>query len=137
MVAIGVITLLVAVGLPFLRVEFGVPDDRVLPSDDPARQVSEVLRTDFSSAEVDDAVVNLDRFPVFFPEKRTFFLQDADIFSFGGLNRNGIPFFSRRLGLDADRRPVDIAFALFVFGFYLGHQFWIFKKINHGHGHGF
>ena len=53
MVAIGVITLLVAVGLPFLRVEFGVPDDRVLPSDDPARQVSDVLREEFSSADAD------------------------------------------------------------------------------------
>ena len=31
----------------------GVPDDRVLPSDDPARHVSEVLRTEFSSADAD------------------------------------------------------------------------------------
>ncbi len=52
-VAIAAITLLVGVGLPFLGVEFGVPDDRVLPSDDPAREVSEVLRSEFSSAESD------------------------------------------------------------------------------------
>ncbi|MDX2378714.1 MAG: MMPL family transporter, partial [Acidimicrobiia bacterium] len=46
----GVILLLVA-GLPFLGVEFGVPDDRVLPEGDPAREVSETLRSDFDSAE--------------------------------------------------------------------------------------
>jgi hypothetical protein len=66
------------------------------------------LNTDFSAAEVDDRVINLERFPVFFPEKRSFFLQDADIFSFAGLDDNGIPFFSRRIGLDDDRQPVDI-----------------------------
>jgi hypothetical protein len=66
------------------------------------------LNTDFSAAEVDDRVINLERFPVFFPEKRGFFLQDADIFSFAGLEDNGIPFFSRRIGLDEDRQPVDI-----------------------------
>ncbi len=51
MAAVAAVTLLVAVGLPFLRVEFGVPDDRVLPTDDPARQTSEILRTEFVSAE--------------------------------------------------------------------------------------
>ena len=57
------------------------------------------LNTDFSSTEVDDRQINLSRFSLFFPEKRDFFLQDVDIFSFGGLRRNGIPFFSRRIGL--------------------------------------
>ena len=52
-VAVAGIVVLLAVGLPFLRVEFGVPDDRVLPADDPARAVSEMLRDDFSSAEAD------------------------------------------------------------------------------------
>ena len=52
-VAIAAVTLLVGAGLPFLGVEFGVPDDRVLPSDDPGRRVSDVLRSDFSSAETD------------------------------------------------------------------------------------
>jgi hypothetical protein len=66
------------------------------------------INTDFSAAEVDDRVINLERFPVFFPEKRTFFLQDADIFSFADIEDNGIPFFSRRIGLDDDRQPVDI-----------------------------
>jgi hypothetical protein len=66
------------------------------------------VNTDFSAAEVDDRVINLERFPVFFPEKRTFFLQDADIFTFANLDGNGIPFFSRRIGLDESREPVDI-----------------------------
>ena len=56
------------------------------------------LNTDFSATEVDDRQINLTRFNLFFPEKRDFFLQDVDIFSFGGLRRNGIPFFSRRIG---------------------------------------
>jgi hypothetical protein len=66
------------------------------------------VNTDFSAAEVDDRVINLERFSVFFPEKRTFFLQDADIFSFASIENNGIPFFSRRIGLDENREPVDI-----------------------------
>jgi len=66
------------------------------------------VNTDFSAVEVDDRVINLERFSVFFPEKRTFFLQDADIFEFANLDGNGIPFFSRRIGLDENREPVDI-----------------------------
>lgn len=57
------------------------------------------VNTDFSATDVDDQVVNLSRFSVFLPERRDFFLQDADIFNFGGINRNGRPFFSRTIGL--------------------------------------
>lgn len=68
------------------------------------------LNTDFSATEVDDRQVNLTRFSLFFPEKRDFFLQDSEIFSFGGGgSNNGIPFYSRRIGLDArSGQPVDI-----------------------------
>ena len=66
------------------------------------------MNTDFSATEVDDRQINLTRFSLFFPEKRDFFLQDVDIFSFGGLQRNGIPFFSRRIGLGARGQPVDL-----------------------------
>lgn len=66
------------------------------------------LNTDFSATEVDDRRINLSRFSLFFPEKRDFFLQDVDIFSFGGLERNGIPFFSRRIGLGDNGEPVGI-----------------------------
>jgi hypothetical protein len=67
------------------------------------------VNTDFSATEVDNRQVNLSRFNLFFPEKRDFFLQDVDIFSFGGLDQNGIPFYSRRIGLNPQTgRPVDI-----------------------------
>jgi len=59
------------------------------------------INTDFAETEVDVRQVNLTRFPVYFPEKRTFFLDGADIFEFGlGLDEDNLqPFFSRRIGL--------------------------------------
>jgi len=57
------------------------------------------VNTDFAEADVDTRRVNLTRFPLFFPEKRTFFLQDAGIFSFGGIGETPLPFFSRRIGI--------------------------------------
>jgi hypothetical protein len=71
--------------------------------------------TDFAQTEVDEAVVNLTRFPLFFPEKREFFLERAGIFEFGPGGRRGGQaernlqmYFSRRIGLTEDRRPVPI-----------------------------
>ena len=56
------------------------------------------VNPDFSQVEVDKQVTNLDRYELFFPEKRQFFLENADIFSnFGYTNIR--PFFSRRIGL--------------------------------------
>jgi len=66
------------------------------------------LNTDFSATDVDDQEVNLTRFSLFFPEKREFFLQDAEIFQFGNIQKNGIPFYSRRIGIDDEGQPVDI-----------------------------
>jgi hypothetical protein len=66
------------------------------------------INTDFSATEVDERQVNLTRFGLFFPEKRDFFLQDSDIFEFGGLDDNGRPFFSRSIGLSALGEPVDL-----------------------------
>lgn len=66
------------------------------------------LNSDFSTAEVDDVQVALDRFSLFFPEKRDFFLQDAGIFEFGNLQTNGRPFFSRRIGLTSSGVPIDL-----------------------------
>ncbi len=58
------------------------------------------VNTDFAETEVDTRRTNLTRFPLFFPEKRTFFLEGDDIFSFGlGLNQDVLPYFSRRIGL--------------------------------------
>ena len=64
--------------------------------------------TDFSATDVDARKVNLTRFSLFFPEKRDFFLRDADIFAFGHLQDNGRPFFSRRIGLNQFGSPIDI-----------------------------
>ena len=58
------------------------------------------INTDFAETEVDTRRTNLTRFPIVFPEKRTFFLQGADIFDFGlSLGDDLRPFFSRRIGL--------------------------------------
>jgi hypothetical protein len=58
---------------------------------------------DFSQAEVDDQVTNLERFELYYPEKRQFFLENSDLFS--NFGTAGIrPFFSRRIGLDAPVR---------------------------------
>ena len=59
------------------------------------------INTDFAETEVDTRQTNLTRFPLFFPEKRTFFLEGSDIFefSFGTGSNTVLPFFSRRIGL--------------------------------------
>jgi len=74
----------------------------------PSLSATFTLNTDFSTAEVDEQQVALDRFSLFFPEKRDFFLQDAGIFEFGNIDTNGRPFFSRRIGLAEDGEPVGI-----------------------------
>lgn len=55
---------------------------------------------DFAQVEVDQQVMNIDRFELFFPEKRQFFLENSDLFSGFGY-ASVTPFFSRRIGLDA------------------------------------
>ena len=92
----------------------------------PAFNAALTLNTDFSATEVDDRQVELTRFSLFFPEKRTFFLRDSDMFRYariggrvrGGLTgtstispsnlENGRPYFSRRIGLSANGQPVDL-----------------------------
>ncbi|MBI2818798.1 MAG: carbohydrate binding family 9 domain-containing protein [Acidobacteria bacterium] len=58
---------------------------------------------DFAQTEVDDLLINLERFPLFFPEKREFFQEGAGIFNFGSAQREGdrelVTFHSRRIGL--------------------------------------
>lgn len=56
---------------------------------------------DFSQVEVDEQVTNLDRFEIFFPERRQFFLENRDLFDQGGF-RQSRPFFSRRIGIAQD-----------------------------------
>jgi len=57
------------------------------------------INPDFSQVEVDQQIVNLDRFELFYPEKRQFFLENADLFANFGYAAIR-PFFSRRIGLD-------------------------------------
>ncbi len=70
------------------------------------------VNTDFGETEVDTRRTNLTRFPLFFPEKRTFFLEGADIFDFGAglttFHRPDIaPLFTRRIGLyEGEQVPI-------------------------------
>jgi hypothetical protein len=62
---------------------------------------STTINTDFAETEVDTRQVNLTRFPLLFPEKRAFFLEEAGVFQFGlpAAGNTMLPFFSRRIGL--------------------------------------
>jgi hypothetical protein len=68
--------------------------------------------TDFAQVEADEQQINLTRFSLFFPEKREFFLENRDTFSFGGVTTGGdapVLFYSRRIGLEAGRAvPLDL-----------------------------
>ena len=68
------------------------------------------VNTDFSQVEADRQQINLTRFPLFFPEKREFFLENAVLFQvrrvgrgFRSSSRDLIAFFSRRIGLSQGR----------------------------------
>ncbi len=65
------------------------------------------FNTDFAQAEADEQVVNLNRFSVFFPERRQFFLENYDLFSLNVSNWV-LPFFSRRIGLSDSGTPIPI-----------------------------
>lgn len=64
---------------------------------------------DFAQADVDRQIVNLTRFPVFFPERRPFFTEGASVFAFGREQQTQL-FYSRRVGLSDARTPVTIPF---------------------------
>jgi hypothetical protein len=58
------------------------------------------VNPDYSQVEVDRQVTNLDRFELFFPEKRQFYLENSDLFA--NLGKDNLrPFFSRRIGLES------------------------------------
>lgn len=93
----------------------------------PSLNGSLTFNTDFSATEVDDRQVNLTRFNLFFPEKRDFFLREADIFEFGRIgaqgstgggadSQNGRPFFSRNIGLGSSGEIVDLDYGAKVSG---------------------
>jgi hypothetical protein len=73
------------------------------------------VNPDFGQAEVDNQIVNLTRFSVFFPEKRDFFLENSGIFLFGRQGENQA-FFTRRIGLTDRGLPVPIDYGAKVTG---------------------
>ena len=73
----------------------------------PGLTLDGTVNTDFAQVEVDDVQINLTRFDLFFPEKRPFFLENSGFFEFGSPREVEI-FFSRRIGLDENRREVPI-----------------------------
>ncbi len=81
----------------------------------PQLRANFTLNTDFAQTEVDDQLVNLTRFPLFFDEKREFFLEGSSFFDF--ISNVGFesdlrvfPFFSRRIGLSDEREAQKIDF---------------------------
>ena len=73
----------------------------------PSLTLDLTYNTDFAQVEVDEQRTNLTRFPLFFPEKRPFFLENAGAFSAGTPQAVDL-FFSRRIGIDTLGRPVPI-----------------------------
>lgn len=74
----------------------------------PSLTLDLTYNTDFAQVEVDEQRTNLTRFPLFFPEKRPFFLENAGIFSAGTPQAVDL-FFTRRIGIDASNgQPVPI-----------------------------
>ena len=73
----------------------------------PSLTLDATYNTDFAQVEVDDVVINLDRFSIFLPEKRPFFLENAGQFSVGDAREVEL-FFSRRIGIVAGEQiPIE------------------------------
>jgi hypothetical protein len=80
-------------------------DAKLAPS--PTLTLDLTANADFAQAEVDRQVVNLTRFPLFFPEQRPFFTEGAGIFEFGRRQQTQL-FYSRRIGLGARGTPIPL-----------------------------
>jgi Domain of unknown function (DUF5916)/Carbohydrate family 9 binding domain-like len=74
------------------------------------------VNPDFSQIDVDRQIINLDRFNVLLPERRTFFLENSDLFANMGLRNTASPFVSRQIGLTDDGRVVPIIAGLRLTG---------------------
>lgn len=73
----------------------------------PGLTLDATINTDFAQVEVDEQQINLDRFNLFFPEKRPFFLENAGLFAVGSPGEAEL-FFSRRIGIADDGAPIPI-----------------------------
>src|SRR5215471_15381809 len=74
------------------------------------------INPDFSQVDVDKQIINLDRFNVLLPERRTFFLENSDLFSKMGIPNAATPFVSRKIGLTQDGSVVPIIAGLRLTG---------------------
>ena len=81
----------------------------------PSLTMDLTYNTDFAQVEVDEQQVNLDRFSLFFPEKRPFFLENASLFSVGAPREIDL-FFSRRIGISKGGAQLPIAGGLWLSG---------------------
>ncbi|MCX6560708.1 MAG: carbohydrate binding family 9 domain-containing protein, partial [Candidatus Aminicenantes bacterium] len=72
------------------------------------------VNMDFAETEADERRINLTRFPMFFPEKRMFFLEGSENFSFSS-SVSFTPFFSRTVGL-VNGEPVPLLFGSKLYG---------------------
>lgn len=73
------------------------------------------INTDFAQVEADQERINLSRFPLFFPEKREFFIEGSGIFDIQ-FGETIYPFYSRRIGLNSARQLVPILGGLRLVG---------------------
>ena len=73
----------------------------------PSLVLDATVNTDFAQVEIDDQQVNLDRFDLFFPEKRPFFLENAGFFTVGNPGEIDL-FFSRRIGIGRNGEQIGI-----------------------------
>ena len=73
----------------------------------PSMTLDLTYNTDFAQVEVDEEQINLDRFNLFFPEKRPFFLENAGLFSVGQAGQTEV-FFSRRIGIGESGEQIPI-----------------------------
>ncbi len=95
--AIGKVTKNHEAGTPTRWSENAGLDSKIILA--PSMNLDLTINPDFSQVEEDRQVTNLDRFELFFPERRQFFLENTHLFA--NLGKSGIqPFFSRRIGLN-------------------------------------
>ncbi len=81
----------------------------------PSLTLDATYNTDFAQVEVDEQQINLNRFNLFFPEKRPFFLENAGLFAVGSPGEVEM-FFSRRIGIAPDGGAVPIVGGIRVSG---------------------
>ena len=89
----------------------------------PQLKMNLTVNADFAQTEVDDRQVNLTRFPLFFPEKRDFFLEGSGNFDFSRERFNNLTaFFSRRIGLTDRGQPQKIDYGSKITGRLAGYD---------------